>query len=115
VELGIRRVYEPAAEGEGRRVLVDGLWPRGVPKTALAGVPWLKAVAPSAALRRWFGHDPAKWDGFRRRYFAELDAKPAAVAELRAAIGRGRATLLFGARDAAHNNAVALREYLLRR
>lgn len=115
MDLRIRRAYAPALDDDGRRVLVDRLWPRGVPKAALADAAWVKVVAPSAALRRWFGHDPAQWDEFRRRYFAELDANPDAVAELRAALGRGRATLLFGARDEVHNNAAALREYLLRR
>jgi uncharacterized protein YeaO (DUF488 family) len=114
MDLRTKRVYAPADDGDGRRILVDRLWPRGLPRAALAGVPWVKSVAPSDALRAWFGHEPGKWDGFRRRYFAELDANPDAVAELRGHLGRGRNTLLFGARDEAHNNAVALREYLLR-
>ncbi|HVI59550.1 MAG TPA: DUF488 family protein [Luteimonas sp.] len=109
-----KRAYLPAADGDGRRILVDRLWPRGLARAALADVPWVKSVAPSDALRKWFGHEPAKWDEFRRRYFAELDANPDAVAELRGHLARGRNTLLFGARDEAHNNAVALREYLLR-
>jgi uncharacterized protein YeaO (DUF488 family) len=115
MDIRVRRVYEPMAQDEGRRVLVDRLWPRGIARATLAGVPWLKEVAPSNELRAWFGHQPAKWAEFRRRYFAELDANPDAVAALRALLEpENRATLLFGARDEAHNNAVALREYLLR-
>src|SRR5690606_41211989 len=113
VERGVRRGQAAPGPGEGRRVLVDRLWPRGVSKATLEGVPWVRTVAHSDALRAWFGHDPAKWTEFRRRYFAELDANPEGLAELRAALGRGRrATLLFAARDAAHNNAVALAQYL---
>lgn len=114
MDIHVKRVYEPMAQGEGRRILVDRLWPRGIAKAALAGVPWLKEIAPSNELRAWFGHEPAKWTEFRRRYFAELDANQEAVAALRALLkSKGRTTLLFGARDEAHNNAVALREYLL--
>lgn len=113
MDIRIERVYSAAGHGGGKRILVDGLWPRGIAKATLEGVPWLKAIAPSRELRTWFGHQPAKWDQFRRRYFAELDANPEAVAELHRLAGRGRVTLLYGARDEAHNNAVALREYLL--
>lgn len=110
----IRRVYDPAPfPGDGRAVLVDRLWPRGLSKARLAGVLWLKDVAPSAALRKWFGHDPARWDGFRRRYFAELDANPA-VEALRRLAAEGPLVLLYGARDEVHNQAAALRDYLLR-
>lgn len=114
MDLPIKRVYAPPAQDEGRRILVDRLWPRGIAKAALADVPWLKEIAPSTPLRGWFGHQPAKWREFRRRYFAELDAQPAAVAELRALARHGRITLLYAAHDAEHNNAVALRDYLLR-
>ncbi|MBJ6981982.1 DUF488 family protein [Luteimonas sp. MC1572] len=114
MQLHVRRVYEAAAaRGEGHRVLVDRLWPRGKSRADLDGVPWVKSVAPSDALRAWFGHEPAKWAEFKRRYFAELDANPDAVAELRKALGHGaNATLLYAAHDEAHNNAVALAEYL---
>lgn len=115
MEIRIERVYSAAGHSDGKRILVDGLWPRGIAKATLEGVPWLKTIAPSRELRTWFGHQPAKWDEFRRRYFAELDANPDAVAELRRLAGRGRVTLLYGARDEAHNNAVALHEYLLAR
>lgn len=114
MDLGVKRVYLPAEAGDGTRILVDRLWPRGVSKQTLAGVPWLKEIAPSAELRQWFDHQPAKWAEFKRRYFAELDANPGAVAELRKHLGDGRNTLLHGTREEEHNNAVALSEYLLR-
>ena len=114
MDLRAKRVYAAASPEDGHRVLVDRLWPRGLSKEKLGDIPWVKSVAPSDALRKWFGHDPAKWDAFRRRYFAELDANPEGVAALRAHLARGRNTLLFGARDEAHNNAVALCEYLRR-
>ena len=114
MDLGVKRVYLPAEAGDGIRILVDRLWPRGASKEALAGVPWLKEIAPSAELRRWFDHQPAKWAEFQRRYFAELDANPRVVAELRKHLAKGHATLLYGARDEERNNAVALRDYLLR-
>ena len=113
MDLQVKRVYAATEPGDGTRILIDRLWPRGVPKQALAGVPWLKEIAPSAELRKWFGHEPARWKEFLRRYFAELDANPQAVAELRRRLGKGHATLLYAARDEEHNNAVALREYLL--
>jgi uncharacterized protein YeaO (DUF488 family) len=93
-------------------VLVDRIWPRGVSKAELEGVEWLKDVAPSNALRKWFGHDPQRWDEFRRRYFAELDANPDAVKRLREIAAQGPVTLLYGARDEVHNQAAALAEYL---
>ena len=115
MQIQVKRVYESADHDDGVRILVDRLWPRGIAKAALADVPWLKDIAPSNALRAWFGHEPAKWTEFRRRYFAELDANPEAVNALRALLEpKRRATLLFAAHDEAHNNAVALREYLLR-
>jgi uncharacterized protein YeaO (DUF488 family) len=105
-------VYEPPAHGDGARFLVERLWPRGLKKEALHAQAWLKEVAPSAALRRWFAHDPAKWEEFERRYFAELAERPDALEPLVEAARRGRVTLLFSARDETHNNAVALRAYL---
>ncbi|GAA3912618.1 DUF488 domain-containing protein [Luteimonas lutimaris] len=113
MELRSKRAYLPAEDADGNRVLVDRLWPRGLSKETLGDVAWVKAVAPSDALRKWFGHDPAKWDEFRKRYFAELDANPEGVAALRAQLSpKGRNTLLFGTREEQHNNAVALCEYL---
>lgn len=107
-----KRVYDPPAPEDGKRFLVDRLWPRGVKKADLGLTAWLKEVAPSEALRRWFGHDPAKWVAFERRYFAELEAKPEAWRGLLEACREGTVTLLFGARDEAHNNAVALKSFL---
>ena len=109
----LKRAYEEPAPGDGQRLLVDGLWPRGVTKADLQIEAWLKAIAPSTALRKWFGHDPARWDGFRSRYFAELAANPGALSQLRGYLSRGPVTLLYAARDEEHNNAVALRDFLL--
>ncbi len=108
--IGIRRVYEPLLR-DGQAVLVDRVWPRGKRKAELPGVLWLKEVAPSTELRKWFGHDPARWAEFRRRYFAELDANPA-VERLRGMAEREPVTLLYGAHDETHNQAAALRDYL---
>jgi uncharacterized protein YeaO (DUF488 family) len=107
------RVYEKPYPA-GTAFLVDALWPRGLRKEALDGIPWVKQVAPSAPLRRWFGHDPARWDAFRQRFAAELDANRAAWAPLAEAARKGDVVLLYGARDTEHNNAVALGEYLAR-
>jgi len=108
----ISRAYDPPGRGDGARVLVDRLWPRGVAKQALALDAWAKDVAPSTRLRQWFGHDPARWAEFRARYFAELDASPAAVDALLARARRGALTLVYAARDPEHNHALALAEYL---
>lgn len=110
-EVKLRRVYQPGAEDEGRRVLVDRLWPRGLSKKELEGVLWLKELGPSNELRKWFGHDPERWGEFRKRYFAELKDNPA-VKTLQDLVKEGPVTLLYGAHDEAHNNAVALAEYL---
>jgi uncharacterized protein YeaO (DUF488 family) len=108
----VKRVYEPPAPEDGTRFLVERLWPRGIKKASLSMDAWLKDVAPSAALRRWFSHDPDKWDTFRQRYFAELDSKPEALQPLVEATRWGHVTLLYSARTEAHNNAVALKLYL---
>ena len=108
----VKRVYDPADAGDGTRFLVDRLWPRGISKAELPLDEWLKDLAPSDELRTWFGHDPLKWDEFRRCYHSELDAKQAAVRQILSAARRGNVTLLFSAHDAEHNNAIALREYL---
>jgi len=113
MQLRAKRVYLAAEPEDGTRILVDRLWPRGLSKEKLGDAAWVKDAAPSDALRKWFGHDPAQWDGFRKRYFAELDANPEGVAALRGALApTGRNTLLFGTREEEHNNAVALCEYL---
>jgi uncharacterized protein YeaO (DUF488 family) len=107
-----KRVYEPAADTDGYRVLLDRLWPRGLKKEAVAFDLWAKELAPSTELRKWFGHDPALWDGFRHRYAAELDAAAEFWQPLAQRSTRHRVTLLFGARDEEHNNAVALKAYM---
>jgi len=112
MQIWLKRAYEEPGSQDGFRVLVDRLWPRGVSREEAKIDLWLKEIAPSDALRKWFGHDPAKWDEFRRRYAAELDARPQAVAELRERLARGPLTLVFAARETAHNNAVALKGYL---
>lgn len=112
MSLHIKNVYEPATADDGVRVLVDRLWPRGLKKTEAGVERWLRDVAPSTELRKWFGHDPDRWDEFRRRYRDELREHPDALAELRALAGTHDVTLLFAARDHAHNNAVALCETL---
>ncbi len=111
----IKRVYEPPAVEDGFRVLVDRLWPRGLKKSAAALDAWRKDMAPSDALRRWFGHDPSRWEAFRRRYEAELEANPEGVRWLLEQAQRGRLTLCYSAKDAEHNQAVVLRDYLLRK
>lgn len=114
VDLRVKRVYETPDAADGTRILVDRLWPRGLSREQARVDLWLKDVAPSAALRTWFAHDPAKWEAFQQRYFDELQHQFEALAALRAAIGSGPATLLFGAREPRYNNAVALRAFLLR-
>jgi uncharacterized protein YeaO (DUF488 family) len=111
----LARVYDAAEHGEGPRFLVERLWPRGVRRADLRLSGWLKDVAPSNELRRWFGHEPEKWDEFRRRYFAELDERPGGWTPLRDATAAGDITLLYSSRDVEHNNAVALREYVTAR
>lgn len=112
VMIQTKRVYEPAAESDGQRFLVERLWPRGVRKTALPLTGWCREAAPSHELRKWFSHDPAKWREFQRRYRAELDRQPACWQPLLTAAEGGHLTLLFSAHDLEHNNAVALKAYL---
>jgi uncharacterized protein YeaO (DUF488 family) len=110
----IKRAYSPAAADDGARFLIDRLWPRGIKKEDLPLDGWLKEVAPSDALRKWFGHDPARWEEFQRRYYSELDAKAEALRPIREAALRRNVTLVYGARDQEHNDAVALKAYLER-
>ncbi|MBI2953733.1 MAG: DUF488 family protein [Chloroflexi bacterium] len=110
--IGLKRVYEQPAEADGLRVLVERLWPRGLTKERAAVDLWLKDIAPSAELRRWFGHDPAKWEEFCRRYWAELRLKSDLVNLLRAKSREGVVTLVYAARDQEHNAALALRMFL---
>ena len=108
----VKRVYEKQTKTDGTRFLVDRLWPRGMSKETLRVDGWIKDIAPSDSLRRWFGHDPKKWKEFRSRYFAELGSKHEAWEPIVKAARRRNVTLLYGARDTEHNNAVALRDYL---
>lgn len=110
--LRTKSVRDKPARSDGKRVLVDRLWPRGLSKEKAALDFWARDISPSTTLRKWYSHDPAKWDEFRRRYFAELDDNEEGVAELRAHLGKGTTTLLFGSHEAKLNNATALIEYL---
>ncbi len=112
MRLRTKRVYEGSASADGRRILVDRLWPRGVAKADAKIDFWAKAVAPSNELRKWYGHDSDKWHQFRQRYFHELDANAQAIAELRTHLGSGTVTLVFSSKETRLNNASALKEYL---
>jgi uncharacterized protein YeaO (DUF488 family) len=112
MKLRAKRIYAKPAPSDGRRILVDRLWPRGVSKESAQIDLWAKSVAPSNELRKWYQHDPTKWREFRDRYFTELDANSEGVAELRAHLHGCDATLLFGSKEERLNNASALREYL---
>jgi uncharacterized protein YeaO (DUF488 family) len=108
----IKRTYEAPARVDGRRILVERLWPRGMKKESLAADAWMKEVAPSTQLRKWFGHRPERWEEFRRRYHAELDANPSAWKPILDAATPSTVTLLYSAHDTVHNGAVVLQEYL---
>jgi uncharacterized protein YeaO (DUF488 family) len=109
----VKRVYEKPAANDGSRFLVDRLWPRGLKKKSLALDGWFKEVAPSDNLRNWFGHDAKKWKEFRRQYFAELCVKPENWQPIMERARRSDVTLLYSARDSKHNNAMALRDFLI--
>ncbi|CAG0939702.1 hypothetical protein GPROT2_00697 [Gammaproteobacteria bacterium] len=113
--INVKRAYEPVSGSDGTRLLVERLWPRGLTKEKLHVVAWLKEAGPSTALRKWFSHDPAKWDRFRERYFGELDGHPEAWQPILTAARRGKVTLVYSSHDEEHNNAVALKEYLDRK
>lgn len=113
-KLEVKRIYEPSESSDGYRVLVDRVWPRGLSKQNADIDLWLKDIAPSTELRQWFGHQPRRWDAFRRRYFDELDEMPETLAVIQDKLRKGNVTLVYSARDEAHNQAVALREYLLK-
>jgi uncharacterized protein YeaO (DUF488 family) len=110
----LKRAYEEPSRSDGLRILVERLWPRGLSKERAAVDVWLKDIAPSPGLRRWFGHDPAKWEEFQKRYWTELEANPDAVTDLRRRIREGPVTFVYAARDEQHNGALALKEYLRR-
>lgn len=111
----LKRAYDPPGRGDGPRVLVDRVWPRGMSKERLKIVAWLKELGPSTRLRTWFGHDPAKWNTFHRRYREELAAKRPLLDELAGHARHGKVTLVFGARDPVHNQAAVIKEVLERR
>jgi uncharacterized protein YeaO (DUF488 family) len=110
----IKRTYDPPARGDGRRILVERLWPRGLKKEALAAA-WVKEVAPSTKLRQWFDHRVERWEEFQRKYRNELDTNGAAWEPILEASKRGPVTLLYSAHDTLHNGALVLRDYLLER
>mgnify|MGYP000867548712 FL=1 len=114
-KIAIKRVYDEPAASDGRRILVDRLWPRGLTKEKAKIDHWAKDISPSNELRKWYGHDPAKWDEFRKRYVAELDRNPAGVAALIEAMGRGPVTFVYGSAEREINNAEALKLYLGKR
>ncbi len=110
--IDVKRAYQAPSSNDGYRVLVDRVWPRGITKDVLQLDAWLKDVAPSTKLRKWFGHVPEKWDRFKQRYFQELEQEPEGLATLLEQARDGHVTLVFGAKDEEHNNAVALKEFL---
>lgn len=111
-DIRLKRIYDPPAADDGARVLVDRLWPRGVRKEDAHLTLWLKDVAPDTALRQWYGHDPARWEEFSRRYRAQLAANETAVDQLRAFLAHGRLTLVYAAHDTAHAHALVLADHL---
>ena len=108
----VKRAYEPLSRADGTRFLVERLWPRGISKAKLRIDAWLKDVAPSSDLRKWFSHDPEKWQEFRERYWRELAKNPESWRPILSAARRGRVTLVYSAHDTEHNNAVALLQFL---
>lgn len=112
MDISIKRVYEPAVPQDGTRILVDRLWPRGLRKQEARIDEWLKDIAPSTGLRKWFNHDPAKWTEFRKRYARELEGKGHDIDIIRQKADRGKVTLVYGAKDERHNDAVVLQDYV---
>ena len=115
LQIGIKRVYDDLSAEDGVRFLVDGLWPRGVQKKALACVKWVREIAPSAGLRKWYGHDPDKWKEFQKRYRLELEKNADAWRPLLEAVAEGRVTLLTATREVEISHAMVLREFLKRK
>jgi uncharacterized protein YeaO (DUF488 family) len=112
MEIKIKRAYERPSSTDGYRILVDRLWPRGISKDKAKVVFWLRELAPSTELRRWYGHDPEKWSDFKSRYFAELDGNPEMVNELIEYVRKGTVTFVYSSKEQQLNNAVALKEYI---
>jgi uncharacterized protein YeaO (DUF488 family) len=108
----IKRVYEPPAPEDGLRILVERLWPRGLSKEKAAVDHWMKEVAPSQGLRKWYDHDLQKWEEFRQRYWQELERNPEAVVQLRELLDQGEVTFVYASRDEQHNSTVVLKEFL---
>jgi uncharacterized protein YeaO (DUF488 family) len=115
VSIRVKRVYDKPDKTDGQRVLVDRVWPRGLTKEEARIDQWLKEIAPTTALRKWFGHDPARWTEFKKRYAKELNDRPEKIEQLAREARKRTVTLLFGAQDIEHNNAVALKEYIEKR
>ena len=112
MKVKIRRVYEEAKREDGKRILVDRLWPRGLRKAEVKVDLWLKEIAPSTALRKWFSHEPSKWEEFKKRYSVELEKNNEQISLLEREVSEGKVTLVYGAKDQEHNGAVVLREFL---
>jgi len=112
MKIKLKKVYDPPSKEDGARVLVERLWPRGIKKEDLKMDAWLKNLAPSTTLRKWFSHDPAKWKEFQEKYFAELDADAEALEQIKSYLAKGTTTLLYSSKDSEHNNAVSLKNYL---
>lgn len=108
----IKRVYETPSKEDGNRILIDRLWPRGLTKEKAKIDLWLKEIAPTTELRKWFGHDPSKWTEFQKRYVAEIKKNVAVTSQLEKQLKKGKVTLVYGAKDEEHNDAVVLKEYL---
>jgi uncharacterized protein YeaO (DUF488 family) len=113
MDIQTKRAYDPRKMEDGTRVLVDRVWPRGMTKEKLQAELWLKDIAPTGDLRKWFAHDPTRWNEFKKRYFSELDEKAKLVKQLCDIAAKGKLTLVYSARDTAHNQAIALKEYLM--
>lgn len=112
MKINLKRVYDPVSKEDGVRILIERLWPRGVKKEDLKMHEWLKEVAPSTDLRKWFSHDPVKWKEFQKKYFEELNKNSEALEPLIKALLKGTVTLLYSSKDTEHNNAVSLKNYL---
>lgn len=113
MQINIKRIYDEPARSDGKRILVDRLWPRGVSKEKARLHLWLKEIAPSTGLRKWFDHDPKKWAVFKKKYQAELKANTEAVSQLKKIAKEGTVTLLYGARDEKHNEALVIMDYII--
>jgi uncharacterized protein YeaO (DUF488 family) len=110
--IAVKRVYDPASRNDGKRVLVDRLWPRGLKREEARVDEWIKELSPSAELRKWFNHNPGRWNEFKKKFFQELNSRQEAVSRLAAMARSGKVTLLYGSRQERFNNAVALQEYI---